>query len=112
MLSSSSSLRNPNFIFPSTPSSHFSSSLFVPPHSLSFSNSNNNRISLRCFASRPIHVINPIVEMDGIIPISLSVIAIHYFTVFIYLFIYYLFIIVVLVLRWWNDQDYMEDDQG
>ncbi|GAU16227.1 hypothetical protein TSUD_298590, partial [Trifolium subterraneum] len=58
---SSSTLTNPNFLFRSTPSS----SLFLPPHSLSFSNSNNNRISLRCFASSPIHVINPIVEMDG-----------------------------------------------
>ncbi|XP_027358002.1 cytosolic isocitrate dehydrogenase [NADP] isoform X2 [Abrus precatorius] len=60
---SSTSLRNPNFLFPST------STLFdappLRPHTLSFS----NRLSLRSYAARAafhrVQVLNPIVEMDG-----------------------------------------------
>ncbi|KAL5080009.1 hypothetical protein RYX36_008430 [Vicia faba] len=56
------SLKTPNFLFASTSSPH-ASKFSILSHSLSFSN-NRNRISLRCFASWPIHVVNPIVEMD------------------------------------------------
>ncbi|RDX83999.1 Isocitrate dehydrogenase [NADP], chloroplastic/mitochondrial, partial [Mucuna pruriens] len=60
---SSTSLRNPNFLYPPPPTLFHARVL--PSHTFSFS----NRLSFRCYAARAafdrVPVLNPIVEMDG-----------------------------------------------
>ncbi|CAJ1946687.1 unnamed protein product [Sphenostylis stenocarpa] len=61
---SSTSLGNPSFLFPSTPTTLFQARV-LRSYTVSFS----NRLSLRCYAARAafdrLSVLNPIVEMDG-----------------------------------------------
>lgn len=121
MLSSSSSSSSILALRSGNPTSLLPSRFFsngVLNNRLVFSPRFPRAISLRCFASSTgfdkVQVLNPIVEMDG----TTILLKRRLMRTFLdYIFFLFLFTIIFawflffLIIRWWNDEDYLEFDK-